>query len=105
MITIQVLGEWAIRSSILILSGALLLRVLRVKDPSIRLAAWTAMLCGSVAIPLLTTALPKIPLAVMRTAVSRQNTEWWFTVVCWRGFVKFHRMGPPQSTLIGRALR
>jgi hypothetical protein len=68
MITIQALGEWAIRSSILILSGALVLRVLRVKDPSIRLAAWTAMLCGSVAIPLLATALPKIPLAVMRTA-------------------------------------
>jgi hypothetical protein len=38
MTTIQALGEWAIRSSILILSGALLLRVLRVKDPSIRLA-------------------------------------------------------------------
>jgi hypothetical protein len=69
MITIQLLGEWAIRSSVLILSGALLLRVLRVKDPSIRLAAWTAMLCGSVAIPLLGVALPKIPLAVMRPAI------------------------------------
>jgi hypothetical protein len=64
---VTLLGEWAIRSSILILIGALLLRVLRVKDPAIRLAAWTAMLCGSVAIPILATALPKIPFAVMRT--------------------------------------
>jgi hypothetical protein len=68
MITIELLGEWAIRSSILILSGALLLRVPRVKDPAIRLGAWTALLCGSVAIPLLATALPKIPLSVMRAA-------------------------------------
>ena len=44
MTTIQFLAEWALRSSILILSGALLLWALRVKDPSIRLAAWTAML-------------------------------------------------------------
>jgi hypothetical protein len=54
MNTIQFLAEWAVRSSILILSGALLLRVLRVKDSSIRLAAWTAMLCGSLAIPAMT---------------------------------------------------
>jgi len=68
MTTIQFLAEWAFRSSILILSGALLLWVLRVKSPSIRLAAWTAMLCGSLAIPAITTALPKVPLAVMRVA-------------------------------------
>jgi len=70
MITIQFLAEWALRSSILILSGALLLWLARVKDPSIRLAAWTAMLCGSLAIPLLTAALPKMPLAVMRAAAA-----------------------------------
>jgi hypothetical protein len=68
MTTIQFLAEWALRSSILILSGALLLWALRVKDPSIRLAAWTAMLCGSLAIPAITVALPKMPLAVMRAA-------------------------------------
>jgi hypothetical protein len=68
MISIQALAEWAIRSSILILSGALLLWVVRVKDSSIRSAAWTAMLCGSVAIPLLATVLPKIPLVAMHTA-------------------------------------
>ncbi len=60
------LAEWALRSSILILAGAALLKVLRVKDPSVRLAAWTAMLFGSLAVPALTTALPRVPLAVMR---------------------------------------
>jgi hypothetical protein len=53
MTTIQFLTEWALRSSILILSGALLLWALRVKDPSIRSGAWTAILCGSLAIPAL----------------------------------------------------
>jgi beta-lactamase regulating signal transducer with metallopeptidase domain len=68
MTTIQFLAEWALRSSILILSGALLLRALRVKDTSIRLAAWTVILCGSLAIPALTAALPKLPLIPMRAA-------------------------------------
>jgi hypothetical protein len=74
MTTIQFLGEWALRSSILILSGALLLRALRVKDPSIRLAAWTVTLFGSLAIPALTAALPSVPLAVMRVG-ARQVEE------------------------------
>jgi multidrug efflux pump subunit AcrA (membrane-fusion protein)/beta-lactamase regulating signal transducer with metallopeptidase domain len=68
MTTTQFLAEWALRSSILILSGALLLWALRVKDSSIRLAAWTAILFGSLAIPALTAALPKVPLIVTRTA-------------------------------------
>src|SRR5208337_2385235 len=55
----QFLAEWALRSSILIVSGALLLRALRVKDPSLRLAAWTAMLCASLAVPALMAVLPK----------------------------------------------
>ena len=71
MTTIQFLAEWALRSSILIVSGALLLWALRVKDPSIRWAAWTAMLCASLAIPALTVALPKLPLVVMRVAPAR----------------------------------
>jgi multidrug efflux pump subunit AcrA (membrane-fusion protein) len=60
MTAIQVLTEWAIRSSLLILGGGLLLWALRVKDPSIRLAAWTAMLFGSLAIPVLTPTLPRL---------------------------------------------
>jgi uncharacterized protein (TIGR03435 family) len=59
----QFLAAWAIRSSILILSGALLLRALRVRDASIKSAAWTAMLAASLAIPALTT-LPQVHLAM-----------------------------------------
>jgi len=66
MITIQFVADWALRSSILILSGALLLWALRVKDASIRLAAWTLMLFGSLAIPALTRALPRMPVVVTR---------------------------------------
>lgn len=69
MTTILFLGEWAARSSILILAGALLLRLLRVKNPSVRLIAWTAMLAGSLAIPVLTTIVPGLPLAVLRVPV------------------------------------
>src|SRR5580698_6840696 len=75
MITIQVLGEWAVRSSILIACGALVLRVLRVKDSAVRLAAWTAILIGSVAIPLLTSA-PKIPVNVMRATPPEMSVTY-----------------------------
>ena len=68
MNTIQFLAEWMLRSSVLILSGALLLWALRVTDPSIRLAAWTAMLCGSLAMPLFTAVAPRMPVPVIRTA-------------------------------------
>jgi hypothetical protein len=69
MTSIQFFADWALRSSILILSGALLLQVLRVKDPSIRLAAWPAMLFGSLAIPALGAVLPKVSVAVIRVPV------------------------------------
>ncbi len=63
MTTIGFLAGWALRSSILILGGALLLWLLRVKDASIRLAAWTAILWASLAIPALHMAVPKLPVA------------------------------------------
>jgi beta-lactamase regulating signal transducer with metallopeptidase domain len=73
----QILLEWAMRSSILILSGFLLLRASRVKDPSILLAACTAMLGCSLALPALTVAVPAVPLHVMRApaSISRIATE------------------------------
>ena len=40
MSAVPFLASWALRSAILILSGALLLRALRVRDAAIRLAAW-----------------------------------------------------------------
>jgi RND family efflux transporter MFP subunit len=69
MTTIQFLAEWALRSSVLTLTGALLLWVVRVKDPSIRLAAWTAMLCGSLAMPLFTAMAPRVPVPMINTAI------------------------------------
>jgi hypothetical protein len=62
--------EWALRSGILILVGALLLKALRIKDASIRLAAWTALLFGSLAIPAMTTALPALPVHVTKSVGS-----------------------------------
>src|SRR5580698_468540 len=69
MNTIHFLAEWALRSSILIFTGGLLLLVLRVKDPAIRLAAWTAMLCASLAMPLFTASVPKAPVVMMNRMV------------------------------------
>jgi uncharacterized protein (TIGR03435 family) len=66
MNTIQFLAEWALRSSVLIVAGALVPMALRVKDSSIRLAAWVALLCGSVALPLMTVTLPAVPVTVVR---------------------------------------
>jgi membrane fusion protein, multidrug efflux system len=64
----DLLAQWALRSSVLILSGALLLWALRIKDPSIRLAAWTALLCASFAVPAISLAAPKVPIAVISAA-------------------------------------
>jgi uncharacterized protein (TIGR03435 family) len=79
MTTIQFLAEWALRSSAFILSGTVVLLALRVKDASIRLAAWTAMLGGSLAMPLLTAALPKAPLIrlAMPNLIPRQVAIPW----------------------------
>ncbi len=50
----------------LILVGAALLWLMRVKNPALRLTAWTALLGASIAIPALMTALPRLPIAVPR---------------------------------------
>jgi uncharacterized protein (TIGR03435 family) len=69
MTAVQFLVEWAIRSTALLLCGALVLTALRVKDPSVRLAAWVAMLLGSLAIPAMTMGLPAVPVTVTRDVV------------------------------------
>jgi hypothetical protein len=74
MTAIQFLAEWALRSSLLISGGGLLLLALRVKDPSIRLTAWTAMLLGSLAIPVLTPTLPRLPFATRVVAARPAET-------------------------------
>ncbi len=71
MTWVQFLAEWAIRSSVLILAGALLLWVLRVKSSSIRLAVWTALLCASLVLPALTGILPRLPLSMKQAVPAR----------------------------------
>jgi hypothetical protein len=69
MAPIAFLIAWIVRSALLILAGALLLRLFRVTNPSLRLIAWTALLIGSLSIPLLTTALPELPVSLFPPAV------------------------------------
>lgn len=59
------LFEWTVRSTILLVGGVLLMRALRWKDPSLRLAAWTALLAGSLAIPALMTVFPAIGFRIL----------------------------------------
>ena len=69
MITAQFLAEWTLRSSLLIGAGALLLWAFRIHNPSIRLAAWTAVLVSSLVIPALRVALPPMPMSLVRWSV------------------------------------
>ena len=98
MNTIQFLAEWALRSSILILSGALLLWALRVKDPSVRLAAWTAMLCGSLAMPLFTAVAPRLPVAMIQTAIHTAPQPVQAPLVNYAAAPSPVRQVPPQET-------
>lgn len=68
MTAIEFLAGWLVRSFALILVGAVVLWLLQVRNPVIRLAAWTALLAGSMAIPALMTALPKLPITVIRSS-------------------------------------
>ena len=68
MTMLRFVVEWALRSSFMVLCGAALLRMFRVKDASIRLAAWTAILCASVAMPLLMVELPGFALMKAKPA-------------------------------------
>ncbi len=69
MNTMEFVAGWALRSSLLILSGALLLWTLRTRDASVKLAAWTALLFGSLAIPFLGAVLPPLPLVMTHAQV------------------------------------
>jgi uncharacterized protein (TIGR03435 family) len=60
MTALPFLAAWAVRSSILILAGAILAGVLRIRDAAMRWALWTALLCGSLLIPVMNTALPGV---------------------------------------------
>jgi beta-lactamase regulating signal transducer with metallopeptidase domain len=66
MMALLFLAQWAIRSAVLIFCGAGLVWIFRVKNAFVRLAAWSALLAGSFAIPALTLTLPMIPIAIPR---------------------------------------
>jgi multidrug efflux system membrane fusion protein len=68
MTVLEFLVQWALRSSLLILCGAALLAVLRVRQSSTRLVAWTAMLAASLALPVLTGLAPKLPVKMGQAA-------------------------------------
>lgn len=67
MTTLSFLAEWALRSALVVGAAALILKALRVQDPSIKLAAWKAVLAGSLLIPALSPALPGLRVAALRT--------------------------------------
>lgn len=64
MTAILFLAGWAVRSSILILTGAVLISALRMRDATLRCAVWTAVLAGSLLIPVMSTALPGVPIGI-----------------------------------------
>jgi beta-lactamase regulating signal transducer with metallopeptidase domain len=63
VIILAFLAAWALRSAVVALAAAVLLKLLRVRDPSLQLAAWTAALFGSLLMPALTITLPVVSLS------------------------------------------
>jgi beta-lactamase regulating signal transducer with metallopeptidase domain len=60
MTFLSFLGWWALRSSVVAITTAVLLKLFRVRSPSVRLASWTAAMLASTLIPLLAPALPAV---------------------------------------------
>jgi len=71
MTFLSFLGWWALRSSAVVVITAVLLQLFRVRNPSVRLASWTAALLASTLIPLVAPALPAVylPAAPVREIV------------------------------------
>jgi beta-lactamase regulating signal transducer with metallopeptidase domain len=62
---ISLLIESAIRSTALALAVGAILCLCRVRDAGIRLAAWTAVLCGVLLLPFLGTVLPRVAIPLI----------------------------------------
>src|SRR5438270_8628624 len=60
------LAVWSIRSFLLAAAAGLCLRIFRVRDASARLTVWTVVLCGALALPLLSTFAPALDIPVPR---------------------------------------
>src|SRR5438270_7591239 len=60
------LAVWSIRSFLLAAAAAFCLRMFRVRDASARLTVWTVVLCGALALPLLSKFAPALDIPVPR---------------------------------------
>ena len=67
MTTLTFLADWALRGTVLFLAAGLILELFRVRDVSIRLAAWKAILLASLALPLLLRVTPPLFHVATRT--------------------------------------
>jgi len=65
---ISLLIESAIRSTALALAVGAILCLCRVRDAGIRLAAWTAVLCGVLLLPFLGAVLPRVAIPLIPSA-------------------------------------
>jgi len=72
MTAIAFFGSWAIRSAVLIGCGELIVRTIRVKNATTRLAVCQAMLVASLAIPVLTAvgARHELPMSTLPSAIA-----------------------------------
>ncbi|HUO29795.1 MAG TPA: M56 family metallopeptidase, partial [Bryobacteraceae bacterium] len=62
MTMLTFLAAWMLRSAVLVLACAGLLKLLRVKDAAVALAAWSVTLFASLMIPVLSATLPAVNL-------------------------------------------
>lgn len=68
MTTLAFVAQWALRSAAIVVVATLLLRVCRMKDASVRLAVYVAVLFASLSIPMLSAIVPAVPLITLRPA-------------------------------------
>src|SRR6516225_12292423 len=58
------LAGWSLRSAVLAAAAGVSLRAFRVRDVSLRLTVWTVVLCGALAMPLLSSLAPAVEVPV-----------------------------------------
>ena len=69
------LSQWAIRATLLAAVAATLLRILRVRGASARLAVWTAVLAGALLIPAVNFIAPALPVPMPGSRPARASAQ------------------------------
>src|SRR5215471_8081448 len=71
------LGWWALRSSAVAIIAEMLLKLFRIRSPSVRLTAWTVALSVSTLLPIITSALPAVhvPVPIRGLALAAQQSN------------------------------